>query len=429
MITIEDVRAVGEPRRPYNWELDFGDNTLKILAQECNFPVDNLLPRDVTQGNLQFSVYADRSLGILSVTLFELDSGYLVTWYNEWFTECIHEDGIVVPVGRTAREVIVKELTLMRTPNVSYKMLIVPVNEAQFSRTEGGSGPVLVQLTFQILEMKVYTPGIQTAKPIKAANAGKADRTEAAASGGYSLGPVGADGSGSFVSTEYTPPTTTSVAARETLVMPDGVIAPTTLSSFVSNSVFPTLDQITSSTDFTQFTIPPHSVEDLMNAALWSWFPGIAHMPGMNIPLPVGATINILGVDITLSFAKYRNEYPKITTSGGSYDSAGGVTTGSTFYSVDSDSPDIGTKFLGDLNSLANYLFDVSVTNLIDPIILDVGKYIDLGPLGKILPSPTDLLNDLSNYILSPTRNKASESLRNLLRSNNIDIPFQVTFR
>lgn len=429
MITIEDVRAVGEPRRTYNWEVDFGDNILKILCQECNFPVDNLVPRDVTQGNLQFSVYADRNLGILSLSFIEIDSGYITTWYNQWFNECIPQDGIVVPVGRTARMATVTELTLMKGISTSYRMLLVPINEAQFQRTEGGSGPVLIQLTMQILDIQLTTSGIQTAGNQRPAVQSKADIYSSMSSGGAALGPVGADGSGSFTSPNAPPPAATEYTGGDTLVLPDGTLAPITAASSVSGSVFPSLENLTDDMDFSTYTIPAHSVDDLKDPLEWSWWPGIGSSPGMNVPLPVGTSITVGGVEISLGFAKYRNSYPSITSNGGTYNTAGGAVNGSTFYSVDSKSPDVGTKFIGDMGALSSFLYEVGVTNSLSPVVLDVGQYMDLGPLGLVLPNPVQAATSLANYIISPGRNKASVNLRASLESSGINIPIQVSFR
>lgn len=429
MITIEDVRAVGEPRRTYNWEVDFGDNILKILCQECNFPVDNLVPRDVTQGNLQFSVYADRNLGILSLSFVEIDNGYITTWYNQWFNECIPQDGIVVPVGRTARMATVTELTLMKNISTSYRMLLVPINEAQFQRTEGGSGPVLIQLTMQILDIQLTTSGIQTGGKQKPAVQSKADIYSSMSSGGAALGPVGADGSGGFTSPNAPPPAATEYTGGDTITLPDGTLAPVTTASSVSGTAFPSLENLTDDMDFSTYTIPAHTVDDLKDSSAWSWWPGIGNSPGMNVPLPTGTTINVGGVEISLGLAKWRDSYPRITSSGGPYNTAGGAVNGSTFYSVDGSSPDVGTKFIGDMGSLSSFLYDIGITNSLAPVVLDVGQYMDLGPLGLVLPNPLQAVNSLANYIISPIRNIASTNLRTTLKAGGVNIPIQVSFR
>lgn len=431
MITIEDVRAVGEPRRSYNWEVDFFDDTLLILAQDCNFPVDNLLPREVSQGNLQFSVYADRQLGLLTVSFVELDSGYITSWYTDWFSQCIYDDGIVNPVGRTARECTVRDKTLDKSANVSYDMLVVPLQEAQYQRNYTESGPVVIQLTFQILEITVSVPSSNALGELTETISKMTQAYQSMSSGGVSLSPIGADGSGGFLSPDNSPisPSSWSELDSENLAMPDGTLAPIVTASSVSGTAFPDVTDIVPDMDFSSYTIPPATIDQLKDQSKWSYWPGLGSSPGMNIPLPTGVELSMNGINVSLGPARYRTSYPKITTSGGPINSAGGVVNGSTFYSTDSKSPDIGTKFIGDMGSLTSFLGQVDVTMSNSAVSLDVGAYMDLGPLGNVFPNPNKPGVGLNSYAVSPIRSKASLNLKAMLKTNNIRLPLQVSFR
>lgn len=434
-ISIEEVRNVGEPRRPYNWEINIdGDDTLKILAQSVTFPTDNLSPRDVTQGNLQFAIYADRNLGTMNITFFEIDNGYVTSWFSDWAEQCINRDGIVVPVLRVAKTMTITELCVDKSESTSYLVLVVPINDSQFQRNDD-SGPVLVELSFQLLNIMMIPDGSGYASSFGEQAEKLFSRSDRSMDGnGYSLGPIGSDGSGGYapIDIPLSSPVMGGDGAGPEIIMPDGEIMPIVSTGFQGGGPLPSIDDLATMEDvnFANYDFPPPaSVAELQDPTKWSYWPGIGVTVGMNIPFPVGMNLRINGINITTGLAKFRIGIPPITVSvGGVNDSAGGIVGGGTVYATTYGRPAPMGTIIGDFGALQAHFNLIDSSTFSGSVVLDVGRYVSLGSLGGTV-NVNLRTGNLGYYGLNPIRVSAVARLHTALADLSIRIPPTVIFR